>query len=117
MNIKAIKAPKSWEGAEFLVVEYIEDNEIYQDGTGINLESVGVIPYFERKNAKFFISEFKALGSHYRISILDRLSNSAADEIKALLIEHLKKEADEDDLDKEVEINQPRMAQLNIDYQ
>jgi hypothetical protein len=103
MKTTIIKAPKSWKGAESLVVDYIEDNEIYQDGTGINLESVEIIPFFEQKNAKFFISEFKAIGSHYRISILEHLSEAASDEIKALLIAQLKAEASEAELDKEVE--------------
>jgi len=98
MNIKVIKAPKSWKCAEFLVIDYIEDDEIYQGG--INLESVEIIPKFGKDNDKFFIPEFKALGIHYKVSILDRLSEAASDEIKALLIAHLKSEATDAELDK-----------------
>jgi hypothetical protein len=95
MNIKIIKAPKSWKDVEFFVVDYTEDSEIYKDG--INLESVEVIPKFGKEDALYFIPEFKATGSHYRISILNHLSESASDEIKALLIARLKAEKIEDE--------------------
>ena len=102
MNIAVIKSPKGFiKGADVLVVEYVEDSDIYRGG--INLESVEIIPEFGKEDAKFFIPEFKALGSYYRISILEHLSEPTSDKIKTLLIDYLKKEADEADLDAELD--------------
>ena len=102
MNIATIKAPKGLiKGADLLIIEYVEDAQVYQGG--INLEAVEIIPEFCKEDANYFSPELKAIGSHYRISILEHLSESTSDAIKALLIDYLKKEADEADLDAELD--------------
>jgi hypothetical protein len=94
IETRIIKPQSGWGNVSEFIVEFIQDDDYIG---GINIERVIIIPGFTPPDGDYSNEKYinNVLFDSCRIDIFEKLSESAVDEIKLLVIERLKKESEE----------------------